>query len=338
MREKIENLKKKIKAKPKLYRFLNILRILCNVGAYLIALFTLLSLSISSCSNQSNKVLAYGDYNTHNIKQVAKRGEYYMLGMSEIASYNGLQSVLTWATSVNTNYIGWAQCDGNVRYYNLVQDSPITEENTDNLFKIEQMGTTIPTQSDFFSARKIRFFSQVNYYENFHRKYYFIGFGADGTNYEYGIEWRVYSSISNTSDLDFGDGSESSYLFGSRSFITDENGVRTYLTDEWHDACYFFYGSTSYLMFRGLIEDSITGYSTGYADGLANGYNVGYNDGYTTGSTGLSTNPFNLVSNAFDSIASLLNIEILPFLTLGTLIFVPLIVLILIVLFKMFKG
>lgn len=82
---------------------------------------------------------------------------------------------------------------------------------------------------------------------------------------------------------------------------------------------------------------SAENWQAGYQTGLAYGYQQGYEQG-SADNNGLSTNPFDLISNAFSSLASILNITILPHLTLGVLIFTPLIFGILIVLFRMIKG
>lgn len=83
--------------------------------------------------------------------------------------------------------------------------------------------------------------------------------------------------------------------------------------------------------------DSI-GYETGYSNGYLTGKTEGYNEGYDDGSIGLTNNPFNLLGNAFEGLASILDIQILPHLSLGVLIFTPLIVSIVIVVVKMIKG
>lgn len=79
-------------------------------------------------------------------------------------------------------------------------------------------------------------------------------------------------------------------------------------------------------------------YIMGYEQGYENGKTAGYDEGYQVGSTGMTSNPFNLIRNAFDSIAGILNIQVLPNLTLGVLIFTPIIVVIIIVVVKFLRG
>lgn len=83
------------------------------------------------------------------------------------------------------------------------------------------------------------------------------------------------------------------------------------------------------------------GYNYGYQNGLSRGYNNGYQAGYEAGVssvTGTTSNPFDLIANAFDSIAGILDIQILPGLNLGVLIFAPLVVTIIVIIVKMFRG
>lgn len=83
------------------------------------------------------------------------------------------------------------------------------------------------------------------------------------------------------------------------------------------------------------------GFEKGKVFGNEQGYNIGYSDGYSTGVVvGQSggNNPFDLIKSAFGSIVQVLNIQILPGLTIATLVFTPLIITIIIVIVKMFKG
>ena len=81
-------------------------------------------------------------------------------------------------------------------------------------------------------------------------------------------------------------------------------------------------------------------YDTRSADFYKQGFDAGYNEGYVAGNNDGSGNfnAFNLISNAFTSIASILNIQILPGVTLAVLIFTPLIVVLVVVVVRMFKG
>lgn len=86
----------------------------------------------------------------------------------------------------------------------------------------------------------------------------------------------------------------------------------------------------------GLHENDA--YGLGYTDGYNTGETAGYNQGYSEGSTGMSSNPFKLIANAFDAVASILNIQVLPNLTLGVIIFTPIIVIIILVVVKFIRG
>ena len=65
------------------------------------------------------------------------------------------------------------------------------------------------------------------------------------------------------------------------------------------------------------------GYENGYNNGYNTGYDTGYNDGITEGQAN-TNNLFSLINSAFSAVTSFFNMEILPGLTLGTLILIPL--------------
>lgn len=80
------------------------------------------------------------------------------------------------------------------------------------------------------------------------------------------------------------------------------------------------------------------GYNSGYSTGYNSGYQTGYQEGQAAPSDQRQNSVFDLLTGAFNAIAGILNINILPGLTLGVLLFTPVIVTIIIVVVKMIKG
>ena len=74
------------------------------------------------------------------------------------------------------------------------------------------------------------------------------------------------------------------------------------------------------------------GYDTGYNDGYGQGYNVGFNDGSS------DENVFSMLKHAANSIQDILNIEVLPNISLWLLISIPLSISIMLIMFKLLRG
>lgn len=86
-------------------------------------------------------------------------------------------------------------------------------------------------------------------------------------------------------------------------------------------------------------------YDDGYNAGYNNGYNTGYNTGYDIGfiaGQGTNTNvetahAFDYISTAFNSVAGILSIEVLPHITLGTCFSIPLVFVLIMTIFKLVR-
>lgn len=80
-------------------------------------------------------------------------------------------------------------------------------------------------------------------------------------------------------------------------------------------------------------------YWSGYADGENTGYNNGYKDGYDVGLSmdSQKADAFNYISQAFNCVAGIMSLEIIPHVTLGLCFSVPFCVVMIMVLFKMVK-
>lgn len=86
------------------------------------------------------------------------------------------------------------------------------------------------------------------------------------------------------------------------------------------------------------------GYASGYvvASNTGADYITGYNDGYAAGQAiggdNQLTGPFALIAGAFNAVASVLNLHVFGAITLGTFVFIPIIVTLIIALVKLFRG
>lgn len=129
------------------------------------------------------------------------------------------------------------------------------------------------------------------------------------------------------------------YYNGSLQVGSFNNGLEISLGDNGNINLYaegFVY--SRYSSFYNSYGAGDVSYNSGYEAGVRVGYNNGYSVGYQDGLDNNPTNVFDMLASAFNSIASVLNIELLPNLPLGMLIFTPVIVTIIIVVVKMIKG
>lgn len=86
-------------------------------------------------------------------------------------------------------------------------------------------------------------------------------------------------------------------------------------------------------------EDGVT---FGTNNGYRNGYQVGYNDGYIVGSTtgGVDANTYNAfgyIAQTFNAIGGIMEIEVLPHVSLGLCFSIPFVLVMIMVIFKMVK-
>jgi len=81
-------------------------------------------------------------------------------------------------------------------------------------------------------------------------------------------------------------------------------------------------------------SNGVNQYNAGYNAGLR----AGYDAGYVKGSSGVETNAFTAISQAFEAVSNILSIQVLPNLPLWVLVFTPLIIAVVIVVVKLIKG
>lgn len=104
---------------------------------------------------------------------------------------------------------------------------------------------------------------------------------------------------------------------------------------------YFSFIHGSNVHFINIDKDTITSLiSTIETDSYHNGYQTGYNDGYNVGFNESSSNEgvFSMLKHAANSLIDLMNIEILPNISLWLLISIPLSISIMLIMFKLLRG
>lgn len=83
------------------------------------------------------------------------------------------------------------------------------------------------------------------------------------------------------------------------------------------------------------------GYNNGQSVGYSNGYNNGFNDGYAQGQAGAGTqetaHAFTYITQAFGAVSNILSIEVLPHVTLGVCFSIPLVIVLIMTIFKLVK-
>lgn len=80
-----------------------------------------------------------------------------------------------------------------------------------------------------------------------------------------------------------------------------------------------------------------TGYSGGYGTGYNNGYQNGFNDGHATNETIETAQAFDYIGGAFGAVASILEIEVLPHISLGLCFSIPLVLVLIMTIFKLVR-
>jgi hypothetical protein len=91
----------------------------------------------------------------------------------------------------------------------------------------------------------------------------------------------------------------------------------------------------------GYNEGYFDGYDDGNFDGFENGYDAGFNDGYDVGyeaNTAGNEGLFDMMASLFGGVGAVFNIYVLPSITLGMLVFVPIIFALLMFIIKILRG
>lgn len=98
-----------------------------------------------------------------------------------------------------------------------------------------------------------------------------------------------------------------------------------------------YYGAPYYSMSQSEYE---RGYGNGYASGYLTGKRDGYVEGYNAGGgaiSGETATAFDYIGGAFEVVTNILEIQVLPHITLGLCFSIPLVLTLIMVIFKMVK-
>lgn len=308
---------------PKLKRVAKILGVVAIVFSFLFNALVVGALIVSNLDN-NKQVLAYGNYNiTKRVVEndISNNEKYRFYSINDLTSYD-----------VMTNMYNYDRQHGN-----FFETSPhhftVIFNNTNANYIVDGGDTAHYDYTGF--ELKYRIYGCTFAWEESPNR---IVMKADFT----------IVSLSNTTDIGHFQVDNVRYKFNgvlnqstcSYFHDTHDVGLQLLLNSSFYIRClqtsqnYNLYDFFGY----GNLPDTQNAYDLGWQGGYSTGYNTGYNEGYQTGSTGMSTNPFNLIRNAFTAIADILNIHVLPNLTLGVLIFTPIIVAIIIVVVRFIRG
>lgn len=311
----------KLKAKPKLYRCLKILGIIFiifNIIWYLIINIALLvGVSNGTYENEKEKIL-----NVQNIKPIQKAYDYN--GMLYLYSFEG---DLTSPNFLDNLY---------VTHYNFFNTSHVDGyyiEDTNFTCRASNWGDLN------FSDGSMRSNNEKSV-TKFRLYYLSSGSGTTGNAVlydRYRIDFYSGNTILNTLRFNY---YYSATINGD--LVYDFSGNLYEILERTGDNfCYIVnrYDDTyAFNLLETENSDYYTGYMTGATQGEATGYQKGYDYGYQVGSTHLDSDPFSLISKAFNAVASVLNTQLFPGFNLGMLVFIPLLVSVIIVVVKVVHG
>lgn len=96
----------------------------------------------------------------------------------------------------------------------------------------------------------------------------------------------------------------------------------------------FSYGSPTYQLENVAYQN---GYNSGYQAGYVNGNNAGYTLGVNTQIDGNTATAFSYVTQAFNAVGGILELEVLPHVSLGLCFSIPLILVLIMTIFKLVR-
>lgn len=81
-----------------------------------------------------------------------------------------------------------------------------------------------------------------------------------------------------------------------------------------------------------------TGYGNGYSQGFVNGQDIGYQNGVnSSGQTPQEATAFTYIGNAFQVVSNVMSLEVLPHMTLGLVFSIPLVLVLIMTIFKLVR-
>lgn len=161
----------------------------------------------------------------------------------------------------------------------------------------------------------------------------------------------TYTSISTVSyDISLEANEKSVYDFSNTNYALDYR-IQSYPVNFRGEIEYFYFhafnisGNIDYLNISvgsPIYDEYARGYSKGYSEGYYDGYDIGWDDGYNFGS-GVDRidknthNTFSYIAEGFKAVNNVLEIEVLPHVTLGLCFSIPFVIGMMTILFKLIK-
>lgn len=289
------------------------LKVLATIGVIFSVGFNILIIGVASCGNTHVEKTIDEPTKGKETKSAYDYNGSTFIGLSELVSYDY-----------------FARFIDNLKNYEFVYNTGVTVEN----FILGQ-SVTINTNNNFWlvdlrsdgdGIDSTSTISQINIdLDNSLDK---------ATFFKFTFATQNYGPIELSGYYYFTDITKTQFLYNT--FMVR---VNTGSQIKWDRTCLAF-GINDYksLLPQGTIASNyLTGYSEGFAVGEHEGYEEGYQDGITAYEGGQNS-PFGLVRSAFQSVADILDIQILPNLSIGLILFAPVILAVIIVLFRMIRG
>jgi hypothetical protein len=324
MKEKLKNLYNKKGVKIAI-RIINML-------VYGFAIFMIVLLSVGSCSNQYNEQPQKEAVPVHDVINFTDNLRGYSLPELLCSS-----DTYEYLYTRYTNYFNNAVTDmPNV--YNGYDNTQLSYYASFSNVDLDDYGWVSPGNRIQFNSLKIYCTSTgtaTGLANSLRYKSFYICLYNQNSSQSYEVGGRVYF------DLIFPAGAWSAtdeYINHTWSIKSIQGGVIDYFIAIFKSNKGMWDIMTGDEYENGYVSGQADGYSSGYTNGYNEGDTAGYNRGYTEGAQHNEANIFSIIQQGFSSITSLFNIQIFPGITLATLFFIPMIVVIVIALMHIFKG
>ena len=323
----MKRLKEYIDKHPKLKKIAKIFAVIAIVFSFLFNALIIGSLIINANkSNNNTRALVYDDIAMPVKNEIQKQyNVYYSFGdFSSPLFAEDTFTLLTDPNMTNIGLTGYSSSD-------FLSGTLITISNP------EIVWCTLNSDGESFTQYNTHVFDYVQIQYDTSKNYpvYSINLKmhVNSSNFYFNFRYGRYSIYDNDNNLTYSNWSSACSGF-------DETYYAVYMS--FAKTNQFNWLGTGNAVFndyynQGYNDGYNLGYGYGYDTGEDYGYDQGYYDGLQSAEQG-ETTMFSLISQAFNAVASILDIQVLPNLSLGLLIFTPLIVTIIIVVVKMVKG
>lgn len=332
----MKKLKEYINNKPRLRKCLKIGELVLSLWGVILTIILSIGLAMASSKASANQI---SNINKGKSPQEAiSFTNYDIYSSNEIISQNNL-----------INYIDWVYRADGIDLYGITSNYERALTLGGNGYFVQSQNLTssnIGTNSVRYMTLQrvvLKAFPKVVYDTNRNSQKFQLDF-VSTTNSNQHLElvyFKVYNGTLGTiatwltTGLYYYNVNSELSAYRSDLSLVIENPLDTDIA--WSRQFFNFYGLGTDITADNYTNGYNAGYSRGESQGYQNGYNVGYDEGRAS-AQGIVNNPFDLLGNAFMAVASILDIRVLPGLSLGVLIFTPLVVTIIVVVVKMIKG